>query len=144
MFPSFFSTQDMTSDNYAVSTQAQALACLIALDQYPVPAPLRLFDSTPELVREFSALAFGGATPVQLQELASRYSALEDKPTLHADLFQAIMAFCRAGASRLEAAGAHLARARLAREQAPPHHFRLYRHSTLRQLLTAADELSCA
>lgn len=134
----------MISDNYAVSTQAQALACLLAMEPCPVPEALRLFDTTLDLVREFSRLAFAGATPAQLQDLASAYAPLADKPTLHAGAFQAVLAFCTAPAGRLEAAGTHLAQARLAQDAAPPHYVRWYRHTVLQQLFSAADELACA
>lgn len=132
----------MNSDQYAVSTQAQALACLIAVDQYAVPAPMQLFDVTPDLVREFSALAFAGAAPEALLELSDRYAALAERPTFHAGVFQAILAFCQSMTGRLEAACVYLAEARRALQEAPPQYVRIYRHTMMQQLLLAADELA--
>jgi hypothetical protein len=131
----------MTSDNYPLDTQAQALACLITLDQYTVPEPMQLFDTTLELVREFSQLAFSRPSPEQLQELSSRYALVADKPTFHAGVFRAIMAFCNAVTGRLEAASDGLADARLRKGQLPLHYLRQYRMVAKGQLLETAEQL---
>ena len=132
----------MNSDNYAIGTQAQALACLITLDQYTVPEPMRLFDTTLELVREFSQLAFARPSAEQLQELSARYALMAEKPTFHAGVFRAILAFCNAMSGRLEAACEGLADARLRQAQLPLHYTRQYRLTAKNQLLETADQLS--
>lgn len=132
----------MNSDNYAIGTQAQALACLITLDQYTVPEPMRLFDTTLELVREFSQLAFARPSAEQLQELSARYAPMAEKPTFHAGVFRAILAFCSAVSGRLEAASEGLADARLRQDELPLYYTRQYRLATKYQLLETADQLS--
>jgi hypothetical protein len=134
----------MTSDNYSLGTQAQALACLITLDQYTVPGPMRLFDTTLELVREFGQLAFAQPSAEQLRDLSARYAPLGNKPTFHAGVFRAILAFCDALSGRLEAASEGLADARLRKEQLPLHYTRQYRLVAKGQLLETAAQLSSA
>lgn len=134
----------MISDNFPLSAQAQALACLISLDRYTVPEPLRLFDTTLQLISDFAELAFGRPCAEQFRELSARYAALVDKPTFHSGVFQAILSFCNAGSGRLEAASSGLADARLHREELPLYYARWYQQHTRGQLLATADELSRA
>lgn len=132
----------MTSDNYSIGTQAQALACLITLDQYTVPEPMRLFDTTLELVKEFGQLAFARPSAEQLRDLSARYALMAEKPTFHAGVFRAILAFCNAVTGRLEAASEGLADARLQQGRLPLHYTRQYRLVAKNQLLETAHQLS--
>lgn len=137
-------SQEMTSDNYPIGTQAQALACIITLDRYTVPEPMKMFDTTLELVREFSELAFSRPSVEQFRELSSRYAMFADKPTFHAGVFRAILAFCNAVSGRLEAASEGLAEARLRQRELPLHYTRQCRYVAKGQLLETAEQLSQA